>query len=333
MSERNDNQVLSQEEMDALLHGVEEGSVPVEGAGFDHHGEVIPFDFKDQEHLSRNQFPQLELINQRFLRAFDTSLYGLFKREIPVEAEPVQLCKYGEYIDSVETPSAIQIIQVKPLKGSALLVFDPLLVFLAVDNYFGGDGHLHQDPDKSEFTATEIRVVQLLMELVFADLREAWEPVAELSFQHLKSEINPRFTNILTGSELVVVNRFRLQLNGGEGQMQLVLPLTLLEPVREQLESGLVDSGLVDDDQWQSCLRRELLKAEVEVSSNLVEIPLTLREVLRMAPGEVIPVELPEKIMVYAAGIPLLQGEFGVVKGKNGVKIDDPLPAASLNLQ
>jgi len=327
-----DKSVLSQDEIDALLHGVEEGSLPAGGGAFEPEGEVVPFDFKDQEHLSRNQFPQLEIINQRFLRDFDSSLYRMFKHAVEVEAEPVQLSKYGEYIDSVETPSAINLVQVHPLNGSALLVMDQLLVFLAVDNYFGGGGRLHQDPDKSEFTPTETRIIQMLMDLVFRDLGKAWEPVAELRFEYLKSEVNPRFTNILTSSEVVVISRFRIRLNGGEGQMQLVLPLTMLEPVREQLETGLVDSGLVDDEQWLACLRREILKARVELSSTLVEIPMTLREVLHMAPGDLIPVELSEKVVVRAAGVPVLQGEFGVVKGRNGVKIDDPLDSGQIEL-
>ncbi len=322
-----DENVLSQDEIDALLHGVEEGAVPTGGAsgGPPGENEVVPFDFKEQEHLSRNRFPQLELINQRFLRDFDHSLYCLFKRTVEAEAEPVQLLKYGEYIDSVAAPAAINVVQVRPLKGSALLVFDPLLVFLAVDNYFGGGGRIHQDPEKSEFTLTERRIADLLMERVFRDLAAAWEPVAALSFERIKFEVNPRFTTILTPSEAVVVSSFRLKLQGGEGRMDLVLPLTLLEPVREQLESGLVDDGLVDDGQWQASLRREMLEATVEVSSTLVEVPLTLRQVLELAPGDLIPVELPEKVVVHAAGIPLLVGEFGVVKGRNGVKIDAPL--------
>jgi len=332
-----DKNILSQDEIDVLLQGVEEGSLPAGGSAFEPEGEVVPFDFKDQEHLSRNRFPQLEIINQRFLRNFDSSLYRMFKHPVEVEAEPVQLSKYGEYIDSVETPSAINLVQVHPLNGSALLVMDQLLVFLAVDNYFGGGGRIHQDPDKSEFTPTETRIIQMLMDLVFRDFGKVWEPVAELRFEYLKSEVNPRLANILTSSEVVVISRFRIRLHGGEGQMQLVLPLTMLEPVREQLEtgmagSGLVDSGLVDDEQWLACLRREILKARVELSSPLVEIPVTLREVLHMAPGDLIPVELSEKVVVRAAGVPVLQGEFGVVKGRNGVKIDDPLDSGQIEL-
>ncbi len=320
-----DKSVLSQDEIDALLHGVEEGNVPAGSGRFQPDGEVVPFDFKDQEHLSRNQFPQLELINQRFLRDFDASLYHMFKRTLAVEVEPVRLLKYGEFIDSIESPAAINLIQIQPLNGTALLVMDRLLVFLAVDSYFGGGGRIQQEPEKSEFTLTEERIIQMLREAVFLDLERAWEPVSRLHFEHLKSEVNPRFTNILTASEVVVVSRFRIRFSGGEGTMQLVLPLTMLEPVREQLENGLVDNGSVDDRQWLACLRREILEAEVELSSVLVEVPISLRQVLDMAPGDLIPAELPEKIVVRAAGIPVLRGEFGVVKGKNGVKIDAPV--------
>ncbi len=328
-----DKNVLSDEEMDALLNGVEEGSVGGGGSAPPLEGEVIPFDFKDQEHLSRNRFPQLEVINQRFVRGYENSLYRLFKQTVEIEAQPVELCKYGEYIDSVEIPSAINVVQIRPLKGSALVVFDSSLVFLAVDTFFGGDGHLKKDPDKTEFTVTERRIVQMLLEMAFTNLAEAWEPVAELGFHYLKSEVNPKFTTILTASEGVVVSRYQIKLLDGGGMMHLVLPLALLEPVREQLESGLVNNGMLDDAQWQARMRQELLKAEVEVSSNLVEVPMTLGEVLRLSPGDLIPVELSERVVVRAAGVPLLQGEFGVVKGKNGIKIEQPLEGMVLQFQ
>jgi flagellar motor switch protein FliM len=323
--------VLSQDEIDALLNGVERGRVPTGSDAFQPDGEVVPFDFREQEHLSRNRFPQLEVINQRFVRGFSASLYRMLKRTVELEAEAVQLCKYGEYLDSIQAPSSINMIRMHPLNGTALVVMDPVLVFLVVDNYFGGEGRLHQDPDKVEFTPTERRVIQLLINLAFEELRNAWQPVAELEFEFLKSEVNPRFTSIVTPSELVVVNRVKIQLDGGSGEFHLVLPLTLLEPVREQLETGPLDSGLVDDCRWLASLRREILKSRVELTSVLFELPMTLRDVLRLQPGDVLPVELEEQVVLQAAGVPVLMGDFGVVKGRNAVRVEEPLGGATDN--
>ncbi len=323
--------VLSQDEIDALLNGVEGGKVPTGSGAFQPDGEVLPFDFEEQEHLSRNRFPQLELINQRFVRDYGSSLYRMLKRTVEMEAEAVQLAKYGEYIDSIEAPSSINLIRIHPLNGTALVVMDPVLVFLAVDNYFGGDGRMQQDPGKVAFTPTERRIIQLLINLAFEDLKRAWQPVEELEFEYLKSEVNPRFTNILTSTELVAVSRVKIGFDGGVGEFHLVLPLTMLEPVRDQLESGPLEAGLVDDAQWLACLRREILKAKVELNSVLFEIPMTLRDVLRLKPGDVLPVELEEHVVLQAAGVPVLKGGFGVVKGRNAVKIDEALNTTEEN--
>ncbi|HIE53590.1 MAG TPA: flagellar motor switch protein FliM, partial [Chromatiaceae bacterium] len=290
------------------------------------------FDFEEQEHLSRNQYPQLDLISQRFARHFSSSLYhNMLKRPAEVETDAVQLFKYGEYIDSLEAPSSMNLIHVHPLNGTALVVMDPVLVFLAVDNYFGGEGRINITRDKVEFTPTERRIIQLLINLAFDDLKRAWQPLVELEFEYVKSEVNPRFTSIVTPAELVAVSRMKINLDGGSGEFHLVLPLVMLEPIREQLESGPLDTGLVDDALWLAGLRREIFKAKVELKSVLFEIPMTLRDVLRLQPGDVLPVELREHVVLQAAGVPVLQGNFGVVKGRNAVKIDEPLATTENN--
>jgi len=322
MSSKN---VLSQDEIDALLNGVEGGRVAVAGGLHQADGEVIPFDFKEQEHLTRNQFPQLDLIGQRFVRSFESNLYRMFKRTLAVEADAVQLIKYAEYVDSIETPSSINLIRVHPLNGIGLIVMDPVLVFLAVDNYFGGDGRIQALPEKVEFSATERRVIQLLINLAFEDLRKAWAPLTDLEFEYLKCEVNPRFTAIVTPTELVTVSRFRVQLDGGSGELHLVLPLSMLEPVREQLEMGPMEKNPGDDERWLEHLRREILQAEVELNCVLFELPMTLGDLLRLQPGDVLSVELEEQVTVHAADTPLFGGRFGVVKGHNAVQIEEAL--------
>ena len=318
-------ELLTDDEMGMLLDRVSEGDLPPPSGAFEPDGEVIPFDFGAQERLARNRFPQLDVIGQRFVRAFSTSLYWMLKRTVEVEAEAVELIKYGEYVDSVEVPSAINLIRMHQLNGMGLLVFDPLLVFLAVDNYFGGGGRIRQEPDKSAFSPTERRIVQLMLNLAFDDLRQAWQPVTALDFEQVKTEVNPRFAPIVTPSELVVVMRFAIGLDGGSGKLHLVVPLAMLEPVRERLESGPLDSGLMDDHQWLACLRREILKARVELTSVLVEIPMSLRQVLALQAGDVLPVELGDRVVIRAAGVPVLAGRFGHHNGRNAVELEEPI--------
>lgn len=323
--------VLSQEEIDALLVGVESGEVKA-GTGLSAAGgDLYAFDFTDQEYLPRNQLPVLDTIHQRFVRHFTISLYRLLKHTAKLTLGEPRLMKYAEYMDSLESPSSINLVRVRPLTGSALVVMDSSLVFIAVDNYFGGDGRFQSNRSGAEFTPTERRVIQLLANLALEDLGKAWEPVTELHFQYAKAETNPRFVNIATPSELVAITSIEIELNGGGGEFHLVFPLNMLEPLREKLEPGMPKVEEATDGLWLKALRADLLKVKVELDSTLVEVPKTLGEVLSLQPGDVIPVDLEEQVTLRAAGVPLVQGCFGIARGKNAVKIIEPLSQPAVN--
>ncbi len=234
-------------------------------------------------------------------------------------------------MDSLETPSSINLIHIHPLVGAGLIVLDPKLVFIAVDNYFGGGGRFQTSRAGTEFTPTEGRVIQLLINMALEDLFKAWEPVATLGFEYSKSETNPRFVNIATPSELVVITEIEIELDGGGGFFHLVLPLNMLEPLRVQLEPGMPKIEAEQDSDWQQALQADLLKVQVELDSSLVEIPKTLGEVLCLQPGDVIPADIGEQVTLRAAGVPMVQGCFGIAQGKNAIKIIEPLTHSAAN--
>lgn len=317
--------LLSQDEIDALLVGVESGEVEA-GTGLPSaSAEILPFDFNDQEYLPRNQLPVLDTIHQRFVRHFTISLYRLLKHTPVMALGEPRLMKYAEYMDSLDMPSSINLIRVDSLVGKMLLAMDAKLVFIAVDNYFGGDGRFQSGRVSAEFTPTERRVIQLIIDLALDDLGKAWSPVAPLEFQFDKLETNPHFVNIATPSELVAVTSIEISLGGGGGLFDLAIPLNMLEPLREQLEPGMPSAEEKGDRSWLKALQADLLKVKVDLDSVLVEIPMTLGEILRLQPGDVIPMDLEECVSLRAAGVPLLQGAFGVAKGRNAIKILEPL--------
>ena len=320
-----DNSVLSQDEIDALLVGVESGKVEA-GTGLpEANAEIQPFDFNEQEYLPRNQLPVLDTVHQRFVRHFTISLYRLLKH-IPVMAlgEP-RLIKYAEYMDSLDMPSSINLLQVSPLVGQMLLVMDAKLVFIAVDNYFGGEGRFQSGRVSAEFTPTERRVIQLIIDLAMDDMSKAWAPVASLEFEFNKLETNPHFVNITTPSELVAVTSIEINLGGGGGVFELAMPLNMLEPIRDRLEPGMPSVEDQGDSAWLKALQADLLKVKVELDSNLVEVPKSLGEILRLQPGDVIPIDLEDSVNLRAAGVPVIQGAFGIAKGRNAIKILEPL--------
>lgn len=306
------NDLLSQEEIDALLHGVDEGEIETEGDLERYDGIARSYDFTSQDRIVRGRMPTLEMINDRFVRHFRISLFNLLRRSAEISVAGVQVLKFSEYVHSLFVPTNLNLVRFKPLRGRALVVMDPTLVFATVDNFFGGTGQFHNKVEGREFTPTELRVIRILLDLVFKDLEEAWKPVLDVEFEYLNSEVNPQFANIVSPTEVVVVSTIHIELEGGGGDLHITLPYSMVEPIRELLDAGIQSDRGESDDRWQRALRGELMTAEVELHSTLVEKTLTVKELLKLKAGDVIPVDLPETVLVVAEDVPVFVGRIGV---------------------
>ncbi|WP_407910620.1 flagellar motor switch protein FliM, partial [Lysobacter claricitrinus] len=215
----------------------------------------------------------------------------------------------------------LNLVKMKPLRGTGIIVFEPRLVFTTVDNFFGGMGKYHTRIEGREFTPTEMRVIQLLLKQTFADLTEAWAPVLPVEFEYVNSEVNPHFANIISPREYIAVSRFHVELEGGGGELHVALPYSMLEPIRELLDAGVQSDRIEKDENWTRALRSQLQDAEVEVSSSLAQRSISLRALSKLKVGDVIPIDLPKQLSVEVEGTPLFGGEFGTHNGKNAIKI------------
>jgi flagellar motor switch protein FliM len=231
------------------------------------------------------------------------------------------MLKFAEYTHSLFVPTSLNVISAKPLRGAGLLVFDPKLVFTVVDNFFGGDGRFHGKIEGREFKPTELRVITMIMEASFKDLQEAWAPVMPLEFQYMSSEINPQFANIVSPTEVVVVSTFHIELEGGGGDLHLTFPYSMLEPIKELLDTG-VQSGVPEkDERWTRALIEEIKEAKVEIVTALTETELTLKEVVDLNEGDIISIEMPDMVTVRAEGVPVVKGAYGVSQGNAAVRV------------
>jgi flagellar motor switch protein FliM len=215
----------------------------------------------------------------------------------------------------------MNLVKVRPLRGSALFVLDPKLVYSLVENFFGGSGRFHTKVEGRDFTAMEMRVVQIVLERLFHDLQEAWAPVLEVSLEYVGSEVNPHFANIVSPSEVVVTTVFRIELDGGGGDLHMTLPYSMIEPIRELLEAGMQSDRSERDARWTRALREEIETADVDIHVALTETTLTLRELLEMQPGDVVPVELPPHVVARVEEVPVFWARFGRSRGKLALKV------------
>ncbi len=312
--------LLSQDEIDALLHGVSSGDVDTETASDSSPGGIHGYDFNSQDRIVRGRMPTLEMVNERFARYFRISLFNMLRRTPEIAVGGVQMLKFAEYVHSLFVPTSLNMVKVLPLRGTALLVFDPKLVFIVVDNFFGGDGRFHAKIEGREFTPTELRVINMLMMQCFKDMKEAWTPVMNVDFEYINSEVNPHFANIVSPTEVVVVSTFHIELEGGSGDLHVTMPYSMLEPIRDVLDAGVQSDRSERDERWIIALREEMQSARVELSVSLGTAELPLRDMLTLKAGDIIPFELPPLVTVRAEDVPVFRGVYGMAGGNSAVQ-------------
>jgi len=312
--------LLSQDEIDALLHGVDDGNVESEEEGDP--GDVKSYDLTTQDRIVRGRMPTLEMINERFARYTRISMFNMLRRTADVSVGGIQIQKFGEYIHTLYVPTSLNMVKFRPLRGTALVVLDAKLVFKLVDNFFGGDGR-HAKIEGREFTPTELRVVKMVLDQAFIDLKEAWRAVLPIEFEHVNSEVNPSMANIVSPSEVVVVSSFHVELDGGGGEIHITIPYSMIEPIREMLDAGLQSDSDELDDRWINSLREDIMDARIKLEPNFARTKIKMRDILEMQEGDVFPLELPDFHTVLANGIPLFRTTIGQSNNHVALKIHE----------
>ncbi len=322
------NDLLSQDEIDALLHGVDSGDVNTEDDIAAHDGVAREFDFTSHDRIVRGRMPTLEMVNERFARRLRISLFNMLRRSAEISVSGVQMVKFSEYVHSMFVPTSLNIVRIKPLRGNALCVFDPKLVFIIVDNFYGGVGR-HAKIEGREFSLTEQRVINMVLNDAFNDLVDAWKPVMAVDFQFVSMEVNPQFANIVSPTEVVVVSTFHIELDGGGGDFQVTMPYSMLEPIRELLDAG-VQSDISDkDERWAISLREDIKSADVMLHSTLAKINMNLSEIVNFKEGDILPFDMPEQVVLEVEGVPVFRGDYGVSRGTMAIKINEQIERIS----
>lgn len=313
--------ILSQDEVDALLKGVT-GEVSESSADAGGDAGVRPYNLAKQERIVRGRMPTLEIINERFARLFRIGLFNFMRRTAEISVSPVRVLKYSEFVRNLVVPTNLNMVHIKPLRGTSLFIFDPNLVFLVVDNLFGGDGRFHMRVEGRDFTPTEQRIIQCMLEVVFTEYKKAWEAVFQVDFEYIRSEMNTQFANIATPSEVVVVTTFNIEMGSGGGDFHICIPYAIIEPIRDILYSSMQGERMEVDERWSRLMAVQMQSAEVDLVATLGEAPVNLGQVLNMKVGDVISLEIPEAIIAEVDGVPVLECNYGTLNGQYALKVN-----------
>lgn len=323
---------LSQDEVDALLKGVTGETDDAPAEDLDAAG-VRPYNLATQERIVRGRMPTLEIINERFARQLRIGLYNFLRRGVEISVGPVKVSKYSEFIRNLVVPTNLNLVQFKPLRGTALVIFNPDLVFLMVDNLFGGDGRFHTRIEGRDFTQTEHRIIQRALGIVFECYARSWEPVYPIAFEFMRSEMNTQFANIATPNEVVVHITFSIELGQNSGEMHFCLPYSMIEPIKDLLTSSLQAENLEVDKRWLRLMRQQVQLAEVELVADLGTARVSLRDIVNLKAGDVIPLTIPPTVEAKVDGVPVMECAYGKFNGQYTLRVEKLLSPASSETQ
>ena len=314
------DQFLSQEEVDALLDGVN-GDTP-EAATEEQTG-VRPYDLGKQERIVRGRMPTLEIINERFARNIRLGLFNFMRRNPEISVGQSKVQKYSAFLRNIVVPTNINIMSVRPLRGSALVICEPALVFTIIDNLFGGTGKLHTRIEGRDFSPTEQRIIQRIVEVINEEYRKAWEGVYPLVFEYVRSEMHTQFANIATPSEIMVTTSFDIEIGEAGGAMHICIPYSTLEPIREMLYSSVRADQQQADKRWVNLLTQQLKSADVMLTAEFTSTQATVQQLMSLKPGDFIGLDLPETVVAKVDKVPVFECHYGVSSGRYAIKINE----------
>lgn len=331
------SQVLSQSEVDALLAAVSEGEISQgdEGGGGSGGGGnaaddrvVVVYDLTSQDRIIRGRLPQLDVIYEKFMRSFRVSLSSALRKIATLTHASTDFLKFGEFINTLPMPTCMSVLRFNNLRGSALFVIESKLAYALVDSFFGGADRPYTKIEGKDFTPIELQIIQKVVGLALDDLENAWASVEKIDASFVRTEINPQFVGIVPPTDIVIASTFDVELENANGTITLVIPYSTIEPIKQKLSSGFqVESDQTDKKMWTKIIRSQLLDTNVNIQVNLGESEITLKELMSLKVGDVIPLDQDSKgeFDVEIENVPKFKAFYGIHHGTVAVQVTRPI--------
>lgn len=329
------SQVLSQSEVDALLAAVSEGEIAQGddgkgggGSGGDDDRVVVVYDLTSQDRIIRGRLPQLDVIYEKFMRSFRVSLSSALRKIATLTHASTDFLKFGEFINTLPMPTCMSVLRFNNLRGFALIVIESKLAYALVDSFFGGADRPYTKIEGKDFTPIELQIIQKVVGLALEDLENAWASVEKIDASFVRTEINPQFVGIVPPTDIVIASTFDVELENANGTITLVIPYSTIEPIKQKLSSGFqVESDQTDKKMWTQIIRSQLFDTNVNVRVNLGESEITLKELMSLKVGDVIPLDQDSKgeFNVEIENVPKFKAFYGIHHGTVAVQVTRPI--------
>jgi flagellar motor switch protein FliM len=323
-------QVLSQDEVDALLNAVNDGgndssssSSDSGSSGGDEDENIQAYDLTNQDRVIRGRMPILEIIYERFIRQFRVSLSNSLRKISTISIISTDLLKFGEFVNTLPIPSCMCIMRFNELRGPALLVFESKLAYAIIDSFFGGTDRPFTKIEGKEFTPIELSFMRKIMDMAINDLEEAWAPVHRIDAQYLRTEINPQFVGVVPPSDVIIATTLEVEFESASGTIMIVVPYSTIEPIKQKLSSSFQTDNEMADSIWTQAMNEHIRNTKANIIVKLGEAEMTLGDLLTLEPGDVIPLnqDASGEVSVTVEGVEKMKCLMGIYKGNRAVQI------------
>ena len=312
---------LSQEEVDALLEGVTGESQKLVEETYER-GDVRAYNISSQERIVRGRMPTMEIVNERFARNLRVGLFNFIRRSPEISVGPVTVQRYSAFLRELAVPTNFNIVAIRPLRGSGLIVCEPALVFGIIDTLYGGIGKFQTRIEGRDFSATEQRIINRLVDVITEEYKKAWKGIYPLELEYQRSEMQPQFANIATPSEIIISTSFQLEIGEITGAVHFCMPYSTLEPIRDVLYSSTQGDSVEVDRRWVNVLTQEIQAVEIVLVAELARANTTVEQLLAMKPGDFMELDRQPRIQASVDGVPLFECQYGTHNAKYAIRID-----------
>ncbi len=329
------DQILDQDEVDALLQGLSDGQIESDKGADTSPDGVVTYDFATQEKTVRGRMPALEMVNEKFCNKVRAPLLSIIRSSVDIEAKGIESVKYEEFVRNLTLPSSINIFTMSPFRGHGILVMDPELAYLIIDNYFGGSGRFYTRIEGREFTVVEQSVIKKVTDVILGTLSESWKSICDVDFSFTKNEMNPHFVNVIEAVEVMMVSTFHMEIesttNTDKHFFYFCVPYLNMESIKDRLYGRATQSSIGADEGWTSRLREHIEHVPLRVESEVGGTKIKLSELLKLKTGDVILLDrkIYEPFDFSVEGVPTFRGRPGVSSSNYAMEIQSVIEKGS----
>lgn len=314
------DKVLTDDEKNALLDGVQSGEIEVHSSAGPAYASVTPFEIGPRSRIVKDSYPRLQLLNQQVADRLSKYTEQLLQRPIRVAPRDIVVRSYGEFCEQLTGPSVVAIFEAPPLVGKALVVMEPAMVRNLVETFFGGSGEEAQSSQAGTFTPGELSVSNLFVSIILSTIKESWATLTDISPERIETDVTIDVVDVVGESDQVLGTEFELSTAEQDGVFRVLWPADMVAPLMPAFDGQKIDRDPADELRWQKSISRRVVDSVVSISANVGHAQMKLGSLIDLAPGDVINIDDPHRAIVMARGVPLIDGRFGVHKGQNAVE-------------